>query len=196
MKTFKDALKKALNQNSRAAISVLSIIACCLPEIACSNSSDLCVLQNCEQDDLCGADFLPEGQAVTVLNESSIQPHGWGAPFDIAVIRNAEARNDVIDAFRAQSVELPQVILDADLEQQEIIINAYRGCFNGLVDLSDGRRALVLGSDVGFPGGTFLIPSVMVLIVPRSDSEIVVLSANNDNGSLEFIEIASTETDG
>lgn len=131
--------------------------------------------------DRCGSDCLPDGEAVETSEPvvSQSDPLFNSSQRTIKVARDAETLAAFVD---------PALLGNVDFESHEVIIfttlvaaeNGCWGtvhCYNGLVDMADGRRAAIVGFVQHGPAVCLILPwsVTRAVVAPRSDRPVVLL---------------------
>ena len=131
--------------------------------------------------DRCGSDCLPDGDAVETSEPVVTQsdPLINSSQRKIKVARDAETLAAFVD---------PALLGNVDFESEEVIIfttlvaaeNGCWGtvhCYNGLVDMADGRRAAIVGFVQHGHAFCFIPPwsVTRAVVAPRSDRPVVLL---------------------
>jgi len=145
-----------------------------------------CVEQNEPTSGTCGGQFLPNG---TVVESSEVMSLG-SVTVDqrrIEVVRDQELLEGLVD---------PQSLRQIDFSAEEVVLYSIvqdscgdRGCFNGVVDLDDGRRAVVLGEKDSTSMACDARMSdyqLRAVILPRSDRSVFLYALDTSGQAQEI----------
>jgi len=138
----------------------------------------------------CGCECLASlGSEVKASSLVEVTPRdlSWqfqGEPFRVSVVRNAETLSALVDPAPLGQVDFDtsEVILFATPQAAENGCWETVHCFNGVADLPDGRRAVIVGHVEHGPVICDALPAPVTraVVVPRSDRPVVMLFIGRD----------------